>query len=100
MQFLLNIVRNVELRGYCRSQGLSKSETRAMVAGCKEEHLQQAAAMAKVEIPVELTNPPVGGDVVGSGFLQKIMDWLKSPNGQAFIKMLFSLLIALLPLLL
>jgi hypothetical protein len=98
MGFLLNIVRNTELRIYARKQGCTRAQARQLVEGCKEEHLEQASKLSGVEIPPDLLNPPVGGDIVGDGFLKRIMDWLKSPQGQEFIKALFTLLIAILPL--
>lgn len=101
------IVTNVELRAYARGQGLSRSQTRQLVDACKDEHMRKAAAMCSTPIPEEFLQPTemtataVESEVVGEGggFLKRLMDWLSSPQGQEFIKNLFAILIAILPML-
>lgn len=100
------VVTNVELRAYSRSQGLSRSQTRELVASCQDKHIRKAAAMCSAPIPEEFLQPTemtaaaVESEIVNEGgFLERLMNWLKSPQGQEFIKNLFAILIAILPML-
>lgn len=83
-----------------RRAGLSRDDINTVIDGMDDELIARAKVLSGVKVPDFKDGPvielPGGGDGTVGAFgdgtvIKQILDWISSPDGQAFIKFIFSL---------
>lgn len=75
--------------------GFSRDERRAMIAAVDDEMIAAAEAQSGVTLPDQsMLAAAVGGPLDDRPILKMIVDFLKSPEGQALLKALLALILA------
>lgn len=88
---LFNIRLRMATRLALRKEGKGFMEIQELMSGFTDDLPQVAAGMCGVAIPAEF-----GAEAIGDGsILKAILDFLKSEQGQALIKMILMLLMGL-----
>jgi hypothetical protein len=88
-----HLATNLRLRVAGRAAGLDRDDVQMVIDGVRDERdFAQVCRHYEQETGTKLpAAPPDGSTGADGGFLKQLLEWLSSPEGQAFLKMIFAL---------